>query len=99
MVTPQEERDNRVQQINDLLMPYVKPSPHASVMQNQYQQVAEISRKCWSLEMIDDVWVAAFRPGSHVGDCCATAYNLHTLTNIPVGLQFNDIFITIGAEG
>jgi len=98
MVTPQEERENRVQQINDLLMPYVKSSPHATVMQNQYAQVADIARKCASLEMIDEIWVATFWPGDHVGDACATAYNLHSLTKVPVGLQFNDINIVIGAE-
>lgn len=95
---PQEERDNRGQQIYDRLMPYVTPSPNALVMQNQYELVADIARKCESLEKIDGTWAATFWPGDHVGDCCATAYNLFGLTKLSVNLTFNDTNIVIGAE-
>lgn len=98
-MTPQEERDNRLQQINDLLMPYVKPSRFSWVLSDQYKAVADLARSFYSLEVIDDIWVATYWPGEHVEKCCGAAYNLYVLTKRPVGISFNDIHIVIGAEG
>ena len=97
MSLQQKACEKRKQEIESLLLPYVRQSPSALRMADQYQTIKAIvdGVRDLSFDLANNNWFAEFYGGSEFCRAGAVAWLLHSFTRKSVRFTFNGSEIVI----